>query len=72
MMALILLVGISEDPYKIQIITRNTLHWEFRSQVGLVQDHGILFYQIGRVVSQNVLLSNYSIDPISIYMNMCS
>ncbi|KAL8214525.1 hypothetical protein R6Q57_003974 [Mikania cordata] len=29
---------------------------------------GILFYQIGRAVAQNVLLSNCPIDPISIYM----
>ncbi|KAF5796783.1 hypothetical protein HanRHA438_Chr08g0368041 [Helianthus annuus] len=28
----------------------------------------ILFYQIGRAVAQNVLLSNCPIDPISIYM----
>ncbi|KAG4162170.1 hypothetical protein ERO13_D01G101865v2, partial [Gossypium hirsutum] len=33
-----------------------------------VQDHGILFYQIGRAVVQNVLLSNCPLDPISIYM----
>nr|YP_010294668.1 Ycf2 [Callerya nitida var. hirsutissima]ULQ68820.1 Ycf2 [Callerya nitida var. hirsutissima] len=52
-------------------IIRSALHrqtWDLRSQVRSVQDHGILFYQIGRVVSQNVLLSNCSIDPISIYM----
>ena len=52
-------------------IIRSVLHrqtWDFRSQVRSVQDHGILFYQIGRAVSQNVLLSNCSIDPISIYM----
>ncbi|KAG8369652.1 hypothetical protein BUALT_Bualt14G0035900 [Buddleja alternifolia] len=36
--------------------------------VRAVQDHGILFYQIGRPVAQNVLLSNCPIDPISIYM----
>ncbi|BBN70099.1 translocon at the inner envelope membrane of chloroplasts 110, partial [Prunus dulcis] len=42
--------------------------WDLRSQVRSVQDHGILFYQIGRAVAQNVLLSNCSIDPISIYM----
>ncbi len=50
---------------------RSALHrqtWDLRSQVRSVQDHGILFYQIGRAVSQNVLLSNCSIDPISIYM----
>ncbi|RZC81184.1 hypothetical protein C5167_043762 [Papaver somniferum] len=30
--------------------------WDLRSQVRSVQDHGILFYQIGRVVAQNILL----------------
>lgn len=52
-------------------IIRFALHrqtWDFRSQIRSVQDHGILFYQIGRAVSQNLLLSNFSIDPISIYM----
>nr|YP_010720160.1 hypothetical protein RF2 [Gymnopetalum chinense]YP_010720177.1 Ycf2 [Gymnopetalum chinense]UTM09994.1 hypothetical protein RF2 [Gymnopetalum chinense]UTM10011.1 Ycf2 [Gymnopetalum chinense] len=52
-------------------IIRSALHrqtWDLRSQVRSVQDHGILFYQIGRAVAQNVLLSNCSIDPISIYM----
>nr|YP_009656936.1 hypothetical chloroplast RF2 [Medicago minima]QCO73779.1 hypothetical chloroplast RF2 [Medicago minima] len=52
-------------------IIRHALHlqtWDFRSQIRSVQDHGILFYQIGRAVSQNLLLSNFSIDPISIYM----
>ncbi|KAK7847579.1 protein ycf2 [Quercus suber] len=52
-------------------IIRSALHrqtWDLRSQVRLVHDHGILFYQIGRAVAQNVLLSNCSIDPISIYM----
>nr|YP_010249895.1 hypothetical protein RF2 [Strobilanthes biocullata]QTT78337.1 hypothetical protein RF2 [Strobilanthes biocullata] len=50
---------------------RSALHrqtWDLRSQVRLVQDHGILFYQIGRAVAQNVLLSNCPTDPISIYM----
>nr|AZJ16573.1 Ycf2 [Capparis versicolor]AZJ16574.1 Ycf2 [Capparis versicolor] len=50
---------------------RSALHrqtWDFRSQVRSVQDHGILFYQIGRAVAQNVLISNCPIDPISIYM----
>nr|YP_010474456.1 hypothetical protein RF2 [Corydalis minutiflora]YP_010474485.1 hypothetical protein RF2 [Corydalis minutiflora]UVH68743.1 hypothetical protein RF2 [Corydalis minutiflora]UVH68772.1 hypothetical protein RF2 [Corydalis minutiflora] len=42
--------------------------WNFRAKVRPVQDHGILFYQIGRAVAQNVLLSNGSIDPISIYL----
>ncbi|RZC81260.1 hypothetical protein C5167_043821, partial [Papaver somniferum] len=39
-----------------------------RDLVRSVQDHGILFYQIGRAVAQNILLSNCLIDPISIYM----
>nr|UGK72100.1 hypothetical chloroplast RF21 [Kaempferia rotunda]UGK72117.1 hypothetical chloroplast RF21 [Kaempferia rotunda] len=50
---------------------RSALHrqtWDLRSQVISVQDHGILFYQIGRAVAQNVLLSNCPVDPISIYM----
>nr|VVW60161.1 unnamed protein product [Nymphaea colorata] len=50
---------------------RSALHrqtWDLRSQVRSVQYHEILFYQIGRAVAQNVLLSNCSIDPISIYM----
>nr|UJH20805.1 hypothetical chloroplast RF21 [Corybas cryptanthus] len=50
---------------------RSALHrktWDFRSQIISVRDHGILFYQIGRAVAQNVLLSNCPIDPISIYM----
>nr|YP_009424976.1 hypothetical chloroplast RF2 [Habenaria radiata]YP_009424993.1 hypothetical chloroplast RF2 [Habenaria radiata]ASU93505.1 hypothetical chloroplast RF2 [Habenaria radiata]ASU93522.1 hypothetical chloroplast RF2 [Habenaria radiata] len=55
---------------------RSALHrktWDFRSEIRSVQDHGILFYQIGRAVAQNVLLSNCPIDPISIYMkkNSC-
>nr|YP_010832887.1 Ycf2 [Astragalus cognatus]WFG52857.1 Ycf2 [Astragalus cognatus] len=52
-------------------IIRSALHkqtWDLRSKVRSVQDHGILFYQVGRAVSQNVLLSNCCIDPISIYM----
>nr|YP_009656480.1 hypothetical chloroplast RF2 [Medicago suffruticosa]QCO73246.1 hypothetical chloroplast RF2 [Medicago suffruticosa] len=52
-------------------IIRSALHrqtWDFRSQIRSVQDHDILLYQIGRAVSQNLLLSNFSIDPISIYM----
>uniref|UniRef100_UPI0030DE5A10 hypothetical chloroplast RF21 n=1 Tax=Herniaria glabra TaxID=115624 RepID=UPI0030DE5A10 len=50
---------------------RSALHrqtWDLRSQVRSVQDHGIFFYQIGRAVAQNVLLSNCPIDPISVYM----
>nr|YP_009000138.1 hypothetical chloroplast RF21 [Silene chalcedonica]YP_009000155.1 hypothetical chloroplast RF21 [Silene chalcedonica]AGZ18129.1 hypothetical chloroplast RF21 [Silene chalcedonica]AGZ18146.1 hypothetical chloroplast RF21 [Silene chalcedonica] len=50
---------------------RSALHrqtWDLRSKVRSVQDHGIFFYQIGRAVVQNVLLSHCPIDPISIYM----
>ncbi|KAK3022410.1 hypothetical protein RJ639_045181, partial [Escallonia herrerae] len=39
---------------------RSALHrqtWDLRFQVRSVQDHGILFYQIGRVLAQNVLLN---------------
>ena len=52
-------------------IIRYALHrqtWNLQSQVRSVQDHGILVYQIGRAVVQNILLSNCSIDPISIYI----
>nr|YP_010323883.1 hypothetical chloroplast RF2 [Miliusa glochidioides]YP_010323900.1 hypothetical chloroplast RF2 [Miliusa glochidioides]UKP90032.1 hypothetical chloroplast RF2 [Miliusa glochidioides]UKP90050.1 hypothetical chloroplast RF2 [Miliusa glochidioides] len=54
---------------------RSALHrqfWEFRYRVRSVRDHGIIFYQIGRAVAQNVLLSNClsncPIDPISIFL----
>jgi hypothetical protein len=75
------LVALSNEALSISIIQkksildtniiRSALHrqtWDFRSQIRSVQDHGILFYQIGRAVSQNLLLSNGFIDPISIYM----
>ncbi|KAL6492563.1 Protein Ycf2 A [Orobanche gracilis] len=41
---------------------RSALHrqtWDLRSQVRSVQDHGILSYQIGRAVTQNVLLRGF-------------
>nr|NP_054393.1 Ycf2 [Epifagus virginiana]NP_054397.1 Ycf2 [Epifagus virginiana]P30072.1 RecName: Full=Protein Ycf2 [Epifagus virginiana]AAA65867.1 unknown [Epifagus virginiana]AAA65873.1 unknown [Epifagus virginiana] len=50
---------------------RSALHrqtWDLRSGVRSFQDNGILSYQIGRAITQNVLLSNCPIDPISIYM----
>nr|YP_010601414.1 hypothetical protein RF2 [Ceratocephala testiculata]YP_010601431.1 hypothetical protein RF2 [Ceratocephala testiculata]QFV18864.1 Ycf2 [Ceratocephala falcata]QFV18881.1 Ycf2 [Ceratocephala falcata]WAL35703.1 hypothetical protein RF2 [Ceratocephala testiculata]WAL35704.1 hypothetical protein RF2 [Ceratocephala testiculata] len=54
---------------------RSALHkqtWDLRAHVRWAQDHGILFYQIGRAIAQNVLLSS-PIDPISSYMkrNSC-
>nr|YP_009925725.1 hypothetical chloroplast RF21 [Incarvillea compacta]YP_009925738.1 hypothetical chloroplast RF21 [Incarvillea compacta]QNH82817.1 hypothetical chloroplast RF21 [Incarvillea compacta]QNH82830.1 hypothetical chloroplast RF21 [Incarvillea compacta] len=52
-------------------LIRSALHrqtWDLRSRVRSVQAHGIFFYQIGRAVAQNLLLSNCLLDPISIYM----
>nr|GLL21603.1 Ycf2 [Ipomoea trifida] len=67
-----LLIGIAE---KKDILDTNLIRYALfrktltlRSPAMSVQDHGILFYQIGRAVAQNVLLSNCPIDPISIYM----
>ncbi|KAL6515082.1 Protein Ycf2 [Orobanche minor] len=51
---------------------RSALHrqtWDLRAHVRSVQDHGLLSYQIGRAVAQNVLISNCLVDPISIYMH---
>ncbi|KAL6586369.1 Protein Ycf2 [Orobanche minor] len=51
---------------------RSALHrqtWDLRAHVRSVQDHGLLSYQIGRAVAQNVLISNCLLDPISIYMH---
>ncbi|KAM3355780.1 hypothetical protein P3S68_022494 [Capsicum galapagoense] len=60
---------------KKSVIDTNTIRfalhrktWDLRSQVRSVQDHKILFYQIGRAIAQNKLLINFPIDPISIYM----
>nr|UDZ61538.1 hypothetical protein RF2 [Hydrocleys nymphoides]UDZ61539.1 hypothetical protein RF2 [Hydrocleys nymphoides] len=50
---------------------KSALHrqtWDLRSEARPVPNHGILFYRIGRAVAQNVLLSNFPLDPISIYM----
>nr|YP_010760245.1 Ycf2 protein [Cuscuta volcanica]YP_010760296.1 Ycf2 protein [Cuscuta volcanica]WEY30220.1 Ycf2 protein [Cuscuta volcanica]WEY30221.1 Ycf2 protein [Cuscuta volcanica] len=50
---------------------RSALHrqtWDLQSQVRSVQDHGILFYQIGRAVAQKVLIGDCPIDPISLYL----
>ena len=61
---------------KKEIIDTNTIRlalhrqtWDLRARIRPASEHGILFYQIGRAVAQNVLLSNCSIiNPISIYM----
>jgi len=67
-----LAISITQKQFIIDTNTiRSALHrqtWDLRSQVRSVQDHGIFFYQIGRSVAQNVLLSNFPLDPISIYM----
>nr|QVY58928.1 hypothetical chloroplast RF21 [Jasminum sambac]QVY58948.1 hypothetical chloroplast RF21 [Jasminum sambac]QVY59016.1 hypothetical chloroplast RF21 [Jasminum sambac]QVY59036.1 hypothetical chloroplast RF21 [Jasminum sambac] len=71
-----LLIGISQ---KKSIIDTNTIRcalhretWEFQTQTRWIPDSSILLYQIGRAVVQKVLLSdclsNYLIDPLSIYM----
>nr|YP_011033898.1 hypothetical protein RF1 [Gueldenstaedtia verna]WRI15699.1 hypothetical protein RF1 [Gueldenstaedtia verna] len=52
-------------------IIRSALHrqtWGFQTHITSVLDQGILFYQVGRFVSQTVLLRNCPIDPISIYL----
>nr|WCQ78592.1 hypothetical chloroplast RF21 [Galeola lindleyana]WCQ78594.1 hypothetical chloroplast RF21 [Galeola lindleyana] len=68
----VLSISIAQNKSIIETNTiRSALHrktWDFRSHTRSVQDHGILFYQIGRAVAQSVLLSNFPIDPISIYM----
>nr|YP_009748510.1 Ycf2 protein [Vanilla madagascariensis]YP_009748519.1 Ycf2 protein [Vanilla madagascariensis]QII90190.1 Ycf2 protein [Vanilla madagascariensis]QII90199.1 Ycf2 protein [Vanilla madagascariensis] len=51
---------------------RSVLHrttWRFRPHLKSIKNHRVLFYQIGRAIAQNVFLSNFPIDPISIYMN---
>nr|YP_010926879.1 Component of 2-MD heteromeric AAA-ATPase complex [Melocactus glaucescens]YP_010926886.1 Component of 2-MD heteromeric AAA-ATPase complex [Melocactus glaucescens]WKK45484.1 Component of 2-MD heteromeric AAA-ATPase complex [Melocactus glaucescens]WKK45491.1 Component of 2-MD heteromeric AAA-ATPase complex [Melocactus glaucescens] len=60
---------------KKSIIDTNTIRfalhrqtWGFRFDKIPITEHGILFYQIGRALAQNVLLSHCLIDPISIYM----
>nr|YP_009339919.1 hypothetical chloroplast RF2 [Lobelia jasionoides]YP_009339942.1 hypothetical chloroplast RF2 [Lobelia jasionoides]APQ39401.1 hypothetical chloroplast RF2 [Lobelia jasionoides]APQ39426.1 hypothetical chloroplast RF2 [Lobelia jasionoides] len=57
------------------IIDENTIRfarhrqtWDLRAHVIPVQNSRLLFYQIGRAVAQNLLLSNCPIDPISIYL----
>nr|QTI91282.1 Ycf2 [Leuchtenbergia principis] len=60
---------------KKSIIDTNTIRfalhrqtWNFQFNQIPIEDHGILFYQIGRILVQNVLLSYCLIDTISIYM----
>nr|QUV77273.1 hypothetical protein RF2 [Markhamia cauda-felina]QUV77274.1 hypothetical protein RF2 [Markhamia cauda-felina] len=50
---------------------RSALHrqtWDLRARARPFPDRRIIFYQIGRAVVQNVLLSNCAVDPISIYV----
>nr|YP_010392510.1 hypothetical protein RF2 [Canarina eminii]YP_010392533.1 hypothetical protein RF2 [Canarina eminii]UPX08119.1 hypothetical protein RF2 [Canarina eminii]UPX08142.1 hypothetical protein RF2 [Canarina eminii] len=50
---------------------RSALHkqtWDLRAHVSPVRNSRMLFYQIGRAVTHTLFVSNYPIDPISIYM----
>nr|YP_009339651.1 hypothetical chloroplast RF2 [Lobelia anceps]YP_009339674.1 hypothetical chloroplast RF2 [Lobelia anceps]APQ39043.1 hypothetical chloroplast RF2 [Lobelia anceps]APQ39068.1 hypothetical chloroplast RF2 [Lobelia anceps] len=47
---------------------RHRQTWDLRAHAIPVPNSGLLFYQIGRAVAQNLLLSNCPIDPISIYL----
>nr|YP_009434821.1 hypothetical chloroplast RF2 [Lobelia galpinii]YP_009434844.1 hypothetical chloroplast RF2 [Lobelia galpinii]ATG24727.1 hypothetical chloroplast RF2 [Lobelia galpinii]ATG24752.1 hypothetical chloroplast RF2 [Lobelia galpinii] len=49
-------------------LARHRQTWELQGHVIPVQNYRLLFYQIGRAVAQNLLLSNCPIDPISIYL----
>nr|YP_009456274.1 conserved hypothetical protein ycf2 [Vanilla pompona]YP_009456284.1 conserved hypothetical protein ycf2 [Vanilla pompona]AUJ22487.1 conserved hypothetical protein ycf2 [Vanilla pompona]AUJ22488.1 conserved hypothetical protein ycf2 [Vanilla pompona] len=69
----VLSISIAQKKSIIEMNTiRSIIHkttWTFRPHIRSAQNHGILFYQIGRAIAQNVFLSNFPIDPISIYMN---
>nr|QTI91396.1 Ycf2 [Ferocactus setispinus] len=60
---------------KKSIIDTNTIRlalhrqtWGFRFYQIPTEHHGILLYQIGRILVQSVLLSHCLMDPISLYM----
>nr|YP_010290906.1 hypothetical protein RF2 [Gahnia tristis]YP_010290929.1 hypothetical protein RF2 [Gahnia tristis]ULQ66064.1 hypothetical protein RF2 [Gahnia tristis]ULQ66087.1 hypothetical protein RF2 [Gahnia tristis] len=53
------------DPIRLALYRQT---WDFQTHIRWVQDHRIFLYQIGRAFAQNVFLSNFSIDPISIYI----
>nr|YP_009433845.1 ycf2 protein [Hypolytrum nemorum]YP_009433868.1 ycf2 protein [Hypolytrum nemorum]QIB72598.1 ycf2 protein [Cyperus glomeratus]QIB72691.1 ycf2 protein [Cyperus difformis]QIT06783.1 Ycf2 protein [Cyperus fuscus]ANP26059.1 ycf2 protein [Hypolytrum nemorum]ANP26082.1 ycf2 protein [Hypolytrum nemorum] len=58
---------IIEETYPIKLaFYRQT--WDFQTYIRWFQDHRIFLYQIGRAFAQNVFLSNFPIDPISIYL----
>nr|YP_009895533.1 Ycf2 [Diptychocarpus strictus]YP_009895552.1 Ycf2 [Diptychocarpus strictus]QKK41993.1 Ycf2 [Diptychocarpus strictus]QKK42012.1 Ycf2 [Diptychocarpus strictus] len=64
---------------KKSIIDTNTIRyalhrqtWDLRADVSSVRDQGIVFYQVGRAVAQNLLINKYLIDPISIYIKKTS
>lgn len=58
---------IIEETYPIRLaFYRQT--WDFQTHIRWFQDHRIFLYQIGRAFAQNVFLSNFPIDPISIYI----
>jgi len=75
------LVALTNDALSISItekkelIDDNTIRlalhkqtWGSRPETRPIEDHGILFYKIGRAIVQNLLLSHCLIDPISIYI----
>nr|YP_009299626.1 hypothetical chloroplast RF21 [Pelargonium myrrhifolium]YP_009299670.1 hypothetical chloroplast RF21 [Pelargonium myrrhifolium]AJB99539.1 hypothetical chloroplast RF21 [Pelargonium myrrhifolium]AJB99585.1 hypothetical chloroplast RF21 [Pelargonium myrrhifolium] len=60
---------------KKSIIDTNTIRfalhrqtWAVESRSISISDHGILFYQTGRALAQNLFLSQGLIDPISVYI----
>lgn len=44
--------------------------WNSRFQIRSAQDHGILFYQIGRVVAQNVLKFEFRVQNKLMYTGL--
>nr|WRM53868.1 Ycf2 [Echinodorus grisebachii] len=42
--------------------------WDSRADLGSLKNHGIAFYQIGRAVAQNLLISNCPLDLLSSYV----
>nr|YP_009340617.1 Ycf2 protein [Wimmerella hederacea]YP_009340639.1 Ycf2 protein [Wimmerella hederacea]APQ40189.1 hypothetical chloroplast RF2 [Wimmerella hederacea]APQ40213.1 hypothetical chloroplast RF2 [Wimmerella hederacea] len=76
------LIGLTNEALSISIshgksiLDENTIRfarhrqtWDLRAHDAIpVSNSRLLFYQIGRAVAQNLLLSNCPIDPISIYL----
>nr|YP_010392347.1 NADH dehydrogenase subunit 2 [Campanula pallida]UPX07956.1 NADH dehydrogenase subunit 2 [Campanula pallida] len=66
-------ISLSQGKFIIDSNTiRHAVHrqnWDLRAEVRPINNSRILFYQIGRVVAHYLLLRDFPIDPISIYMN---